>query len=139
MKYGDIVRIKWIVCILVIGACVYAYLGPGSTGKTESKESLNLIEESENKTQEVNKTKVTKNEVAESSSNLPVHFWIDIPNDFPWRNCLQEYNRALTLLHCHQVEDLSVKYVFRVCFQDTVSQHFLMEQVPANTSHRFGA
>jgi hypothetical protein len=64
----------------------------------ESQTSLNLIQESENETHTVKMTNVTKVE-----ASLPVHFWIDIPNDFPWRNCLQEYNRALTPLHCHQV------------------------------------
>ena len=69
----------------------------------ESQTSLNLIQESENETETVKRTNVTKVDT-KISGTLPVHFWIDIPNDFPWRNCLQEYNRALTPLHCHQVD-----------------------------------
>ena len=29
-----------------------------------------------------------------------VGIWIDLPNAFPWRLCLQEYNNLLTLLNC---------------------------------------
>ena len=37
------------------------------------------------------------------SLRTPVRLWIDIPNAFPWRNCLQEYNRVILPLHCQQV------------------------------------
>ena len=82
----------------------------------ESQTSLNLIQESVNETETVKATNVTKVE-AKISASLPVHFWIDIPNDFPWRNCLQEYNRALTPLHCHQVDSfIELKEIYSVIY-----------------------
>ena len=29
--------------------------------------------------------------------------WIDLPNIFPWRKCVQEYNNLLTVLDCDKV------------------------------------
>ena len=77
--------------------------------------ATSLTTESENKTEEVISTKVPDLKV----HNLPVHLWIDIPNDFPWRNCLQEYNRALTPLHCKEVcqlknEPVQTSFGFRI-------------------------
>ena len=32
-----------------------------------------------------------------------VTLWIDLPNIFPWRRCVQEYNNLLTVLDCNPV------------------------------------
>ena len=32
-----------------------------------------------------------------------VRMWVDIPNSFPWRYCLREYNGVATLLACMKV------------------------------------
>ena len=37
------------------------------------------------------------------SSSSQVRLWMDIPNAFPWRHCLQEYNNIITLLTCEKV------------------------------------
>ena len=37
------------------------------------------------------------------SSSSQVRLWMDIPNAFPWRHCLQEYNNIITLLTCQKV------------------------------------
>ena len=34
---------------------------------------------------------------------VPKTLWIDLPNMFPWRHCLQEYNSILTVLACNKV------------------------------------
>ena len=32
-----------------------------------------------------------------------VRLWMDIPNAFPWRHCIEEYNNIVTLLSCYKV------------------------------------
>ena len=38
----------------------------------------------------------------ESGTSL-VRMWVDIPNSFPWRYCLREYNGVTTLVACKKV------------------------------------
>ena len=39
----------------------------------------------------------------EDPSLVPKVLWIDLPNMFPWRHCVQEYNNILTVLSCVKV------------------------------------
>ena len=51
-------------------------------------------------------TTTTTTATAEGSEELelvPKTLWIDLPNMFPWRHCLQEYNSILTVLACNKV------------------------------------
>ena len=32
-----------------------------------------------------------------------IRMWMDIPNAFPWRHCIEEYNNIITLLRCSKV------------------------------------
>ena len=32
---------------------------------------------------------------------IGIRMWIDIPNDFPWRKCLSDYNGVLASTECH--------------------------------------
>ena len=100
MKYGKNIRIKWTVIIIVILICLYIHFGHENVRRKDDDIHLNLKEESESKPQKLTSPKTNETEIP---PNLPVYFWIDIPNDFPWRNCLQEYNKALTPLHCNEV------------------------------------
>ena len=44
----------------------------------------------------------------EDESLIPKVLWIDLPNMFPWRNCIQEYNNILTVLSCVKVDFFNV-------------------------------
>ena len=55
-------------------------------------------------------TTTTTTATAEGSEELelvPKTLWIDLPNMFPWRHCLQEYNSILTVLACNKVGEAS--------------------------------
>ena len=43
------------------------------------------------------------------SSTKQVRLWMDIPNAFPWRHCIEEYNNVVTLLRCFKVRFLTHK------------------------------
>ena len=48
----------------------------------------------------------TSNPLEPLNSSTPqwtVSLWIDLPNIFPWRQCVQQYNNLLTVLGCDQV------------------------------------
>ena len=100
MKYGKDHRIKWTVFFIVILICLYVYVHHYNIKRKDNNMQLNIIDEIENKTEKLISPNITKTKMI---PNLPVYFWIDIPNDFPWRNCFQEYNKALTPLHCNEV------------------------------------
>ena len=56
---------------------------------------------------EKNKTETESNHIPLMSwmpSSTQVRLWMEIPNAFPWRYCIQEYNGVLTLLDCNQVQ-----------------------------------
>ena len=36
------------------------------------------------------------------TNSTPVTIWMDLPNAFPWRNCLQEYNGVIVPTDCRQ-------------------------------------
>ena len=38
-----------------------------------------------------------------------VRMWVDIPNSFPWRYCLREYNGVTTLVACEKVRMMICK------------------------------
>ena len=38
--------------------------------------------------------------------------WIDLPNIFPWRRCVQEYNNLLTVLDCNPVNFIAKMFKF---------------------------
>ena len=52
------------------------------------------------------------------SSSSQVRLWMDIPNAFPWRHCLQEYNNIITLLTCEKVgshfKDIETEEAFQI-------------------------
>ena len=50
-------------------------------------------------------TSSTTTTTTEDLSVIPKVLWIDLPNMFPWRNCIQEYNNILTVLSCVKVFD----------------------------------
>jgi len=75
-------RVKWTLCILVITLVIYISKDLFPTTLQDSEYEEPWI-----------------------SSSIRVHFWIDIPNEFPWRSCIQEYNRVLTLLSCDQASE----------------------------------
>jgi len=85
------------VLILVIFVITY-YI---SKDTIYSKELENLLQVYSNETQSVKSRQFT-DEIPLTNSTTPVWFWIDIPNAFPWRHCLQEYNNILTPLHCEE-------------------------------------
>ena len=39
--------------------------------------------------------------------------WIDLPNIFPWRRCVQEYNNLLTVLDCNKVSTVDIDNNFK--------------------------
>ena len=60
------------------------------------KEAIQTIENSpvEEKTAEVGAFQSNKDAIG-------IRMWIDIPNDFPWRKCLSDYNGVLASTECH--------------------------------------
>ena len=44
--------------------------------------------------------------------------WIDLPNIFPWRRCVQEYNNLLTVLDCDKVFSLWIFIKTKQYFQN---------------------
>ena len=45
----------------------------------------------------------------EDAELIPKVLWIDLPNMFPWRHCVQEYNNILTVLSCVKVHFFNLK------------------------------
>ena len=82
--------------------------------------------------QQVSPTNSSENNDIQSE---PAHtLWIDLPNIFPWRRCVQEYNNLLTVLDCDKV-------IFIVKQTKTFSKYFqniiksqLFYIVPINSS-----
>ena len=48
----------------------------------------------------VNSSETNVNQTEPESAHT---LWIDLPNIFPWRKCVQEYNNLLTVLDCDKV------------------------------------
>ena len=46
---------------------------------------------------------VTMLKVTNTHTDRSVRMWVDIPNSFPWRYCLREYNGVATLVACMKV------------------------------------
>jgi len=46
-----------------------------------------------------------KDKIRNFSISGRLRFWIDLPNSFPWRYCLQEYNDFVTFLPCRHLKD----------------------------------
>ena len=42
-------------------------------------------------------------ELSLALSSSAVILWMDIPNAFPWRHCLEGYNDIISLLSCQKV------------------------------------
>ena len=40
-----------------------------------------------------------------------VTLWMDVPNAFPWRHCLQGYNNIISVLSCEKVAAIVYKVV----------------------------
>jgi len=79
--------LKGILCIVVI--FLFVYVAKYEVLKYHIQESALASEP----------TELRKSWV---SSSTPVRFWIDMPNKFPWRHCLQDYNGVLTTLNCEK-------------------------------------
>ena len=76
--------------------------------ETEIKSKSNsnaIIEEKKEKESEILQTK-KKEELNEEKrlftgdQEFQVTIWIDLPNAFPWRYCVQEYNNLFAVLNC---------------------------------------
>ena len=80
--------LKGILCIVVI--FLFVYVAEYEVLKYHIQESALASEP----------TELSKPWV---SSSTTVRFWIDMPNKFPWRHCLQDYNGVLTTLDCERV------------------------------------
>ena len=48
-------------------------------------------------------------ELALAQSASAVVLWMDIPNAFPWRHCLQGYNNIISVLSCEKVVVMEFK------------------------------
>ena len=61
---------------------------------------------------------------------VPKTLWIDLPNMFPWRHCLQEYNSILTVLACNKVgaaDEVTIIDNDNISLKDFNTQKFLLE------------
>ena len=87
-------RLKWIVVILFLCMLFFFFNAKDKIIKEEVPQPQSLFD---------TKTNGTNKQEENRQRDDPVWLWIDIPNDFPWRNCLQEYTGFLTLLHCEEV------------------------------------
>lgn len=47
-------------------------------------------------------TNITATEATEMGL-IPLTLWMDLPNMFPWRLCVQEWNNIITVLNCFKV------------------------------------
>ena len=61
----------------------------------------------------------------------PKTLWLDLPNMFPWRHCLQEYNSILTVLACNKVGAGELTVIdddnISLSLKDFNTQKFLLE------------
>ena len=75
------------------------------TEKNSKSNSNAIIEEKKEKVSEILQTK-KKEELNEEKrlfsgdQEFRVTIWIDLPNAFPWRYCVQEYNNLFAVLNC---------------------------------------
>merc|ERR1719312_1095775 len=44
--------------------------------------------------------RLSETDLVTASSGISL--WMDLPNAFPWRHCLQEYNNVISILNCEQ-------------------------------------
>ena len=59
-----------------------------------------------NKTLETKTTTITTTTIRPwILPSIQVRLWMDIPNAFPWRHCIEEYNNIVTLLTCYKVNN----------------------------------
>ena len=49
-------------------------------------------------------TQHTLSEAELATTSPGITMWMDLPNAFPWRHCLQEYNNIISILNCQQVD-----------------------------------
>ena len=75
-----------------------------------SKSIQQLVEEAaekEGKEDSTNRTTATASTTTTAKPwilpSSQVRLWMDIPNAFPWRHCIEEYNNIVTLLSCYKV------------------------------------
>ena len=55
---------------------------------------------SSNKPAKPNNSKYSQDDYYILTNNTVIHLWIDVPNSFPWRKCLHEYNEMMFTYSC---------------------------------------